>query len=86
MESSDTVGRRDTCPQCSWDLHACYNCLHYDAQAYNECREPQAERVLEKDKSNFCDYFAPRTTPLPPGATSKTDEVKAKFDALFKKK
>lgn len=52
------VGRRDTCPRCGVDLHSCRQCRFYDSRAYNECREPQAERVLDKSRSNFCDYFA----------------------------
>lgn len=53
------VGRRDTCPRCGVDLRTCRQCRFYDARAYNECREPQAERVLDKDRGNFCEYFAP---------------------------
>ena len=40
------------------DVHCCRNCEFDDPGSYNECRETQAERVLEKDRSNFCDYFA----------------------------
>lgn len=54
----ERVGRRDTCPRCGADLHTCRQCRFYDPRVYNECREPQAERVLDKARSNFCDYFA----------------------------
>ncbi|MCB0334119.1 MAG: hypothetical protein KDD55_11505 [Bdellovibrionales bacterium] len=57
LSSRDTVGRREECPSCGSDLHVCLNCAHFDTTAYNECREPQAERVVDKDRSNFCDYF-----------------------------
>ena len=60
---AERVGRRDTCPRCGVDLHACRQCRFHDATAYNECREPQAERVLDKTHSNFCDYFAPADVP-----------------------
>ncbi|MCC6952677.1 MAG: hypothetical protein IT290_01025 [Deltaproteobacteria bacterium] len=81
------VGRRDTCDGCGFDVHVCKNCLHYDASVYNECREPQADRVVDKEKSNFCDYFK-----LTGGADarsgsashSKADALKA-LDDLFKK-
>lgn len=43
--------------KCRSDLHCCRNCSFYDEKAYNNCREPQADRVLEKDRSNFCDFF-----------------------------
>jgi hypothetical protein len=84
IEIGDRVGRAETCPHCGADLHCCLNCGFYDPKAYNECREPQAERVLEKDRSNFCDYFqmAPRTD----AAVDKAAEAKRKLEELFKKK
>ncbi len=75
------VGRRDECPFCKADQHVCKNCLHFDPQAYNECREPQADRVVEKERSNFCDYFSP-------GAGSpqeKKDNLLSAAESLFKK-
>jgi hypothetical protein len=57
------VPRAAACDGCSADLRVCLNCTHYDRGSYNDCREPSAERVVEKDKSNFCDYFRPRETP-----------------------
>jgi hypothetical protein len=35
----------------------CLNCTFYDESRANQCFEPQAERVKEKDRSNYCDYF-----------------------------
>ena len=58
INGDDNIGRSETCPHCSIDLHCCYNCKFHDKSVYNECRESQADRVLEKDRSNFCDYFA----------------------------
>jgi hypothetical protein len=87
-ESNDTgerVGRRDVCRRCGADLHVCLNCEYYDPKAYNECREPQAERVLEKDKANFCDYFSPGGEGRSK-ADSKQDDAKKKLEELFKKK
>ena len=77
-----TVGRRDDCPHCGADLHVCLNCRFYDQTAYNECKEPQAERVLEKDRSNFCDYFEPGRKGE--SGPSKDDLLSA-AEALFKK-
>ena len=76
-------GRRDTCSKCHADVHVCRNCLHYDRNAYNECREPSAEVVKEKDRSNFCDYFAPGNGA---GGVDKTKDLRAQAEALFKKK
>lgn len=78
-----TVGRRDECPQCRADLHVCKNCAFYDKTAYNECREPSADVVLEKERANFCDFFQP-------GSHAKVADKKADLlaaaEALFKKK
>lgn len=51
------VGRSDECPHCQIALRCCKMCSFYDTLSYNDCREPSAERVVEKEKANFCDYF-----------------------------
>ena len=58
LGTRERIGRRDTCPQCGVDLHSCRQCRFNDSRAYNECNEPQAERVLDKERGNFCEYFA----------------------------
>lgn len=77
------VGRQEQCPFCRSDLHSCLNCVFYERGAYNDCREPQAERVLDKDRSNFCDFFRFKNS------VQREDELvtnpKDKLDALFKK-
>lgn len=77
-------GRRDECPKCGADVHACRNCKNYDRNSYNECREPQADVVLEKDRANFCDFFSPGGQG--PGASDKQKDLRAAAEALFKKK
>lgn len=85
LEASD-FGRQDTCRQCGVDTRCCHNCLHYDRHAYNECRESSADRVVDKEKANFCDYFKPsqNQTNTPP-QTDPVAQAKAKLDALFKR-
>jgi predicted RNA-binding Zn-ribbon protein involved in translation (DUF1610 family) len=53
----ESVSRRDECPGCGSDIRVCLNCTFYDESRANQCFEPQAERVKEKDRSNYCDYF-----------------------------
>jgi hypothetical protein len=84
MAVGHLVGRRDTCPQCGGDLHSCKNCQFYEAKAYNECREPVAERVQDKDRANFCDQFV-----FQRGArelVSQQAQLRAAAEALFRKK
>ena len=79
----DTIGRRDECDSCGADLHVCKNCRFYDVNSYNECREPSADVVREKERSNFCDYFEPNS-----GTVKKDnrDDLLAQAEALFAKK
>lgn len=77
-------GRQDVCPKCGKHTRACRNCELHEPSANNACREPQAERVLEKERSNFCDYFSPRKGTGAGGATK--DQLRAAAEALFKKK
>lgn len=84
-QTGEKIGRTENCPYCGWDLHVCLNCQHYDPKAYNDCREPQAERVLDKEKSNFCDLFAAQSEARA-GKPSQADDAKAKLEAMFKKR
>jgi hypothetical protein len=47
------------CDRCRADLHSCLNCEHHDPTVYNECRESNAERILDQDRANRCEYFRP---------------------------
>ena len=80
------VGRRDICPKCNSNLHSCRNCRFYDPSKNNQCAEPQAEWVREKESANLCNYFAPNPALFASGDSpaSKADETKQKFDSLFK--
>jgi hypothetical protein len=54
---SGEPGRSDTCPTCGNDLRVCLSCVHYDRSVAHQCRERRADPVLDKDRSNFCEYF-----------------------------
>jgi len=82
-----TISRRETCPHCNRDLRCCKQCDFYDPNAYNECREVSAERIVEKERSNFCDYYVPRgAEKKPQGSLNRTQQAKDALEALFKKK
>ena len=92
----ERVGRRDTCSNCGVDLHSCRQCRFYEPRAYNECAEPQAERVLDKTRTNFCDYFTPADTSRSaapgraPGAAAPRPEAgrsaREELDRLFRRR
>lgn len=89
------VARKETCPSCSGDLHCCKNCQFFSPSSYNGCSEPNAERVVDKERSNFCDYFAFRGPTAAAavgtaggGAQPKgnpKDEALKRLEDLFKK-
>ena len=73
--------RSDVCPSCKRDLHACVQCRFYDPGYHNQCREPKAEMVRERERANVCDYFeiAPDRQ-----AGEDVNDAKRKLEALFK--
>ncbi len=80
----ERVGRRDTCLHCGRDLHCCLNCAFYEPTQHNQCREPQAERQVEKEAGNFCEYFTFHIGRRGRAATG--DKARARLEALFAKK
>ncbi|MCR9093792.1 MAG: DUF4407 domain-containing protein [bacterium] len=84
LAAGEAIGFRAECDRCAADLHVCLNCDHHDPGAYNECREPSAERVRDRDRANRCEYFRFRTT----GGTGDGPEAERRraqqaLDALF---
>jgi hypothetical protein len=77
------IGRQTQCPLCHADLHCCVNCVYFERGAYNDCRERQAERVLDKSRSNFCDYFRFKDSALKTETTATAS--KDTLEALFKR-
>lgn len=83
LAAGESVGFRDVCDRCRADLHVCLNCAHHDPTTYNECRESSAERILEKDRANRCEYFRPAHRAGT--ADGGQDEAMADLEKLFKK-
>ncbi len=79
---SGVIHRSDDCPYCGFSLRCCKMCKFYDPRSYNECRETIAERIVEKEKANFCDFFIPGS---PVNSNEVKDSAQKAFDALFKK-
>lgn len=78
------VGRRDTCGQCGRELRCCRHCHFYAPGRENDCAEPQAERVTDKERANFCDYFRPGANPSAGGTGDDgKDRARRTLDDLF---
>ena len=83
LEPREKVSRSDTCPHCGRDLRCCKQCKFHDTHAYNGCREVSAERVVDKERANFCDYFVPSGASR--GNVNTAQEARKALDALFRK-
>ncbi|MBF0214634.1 MAG: hypothetical protein HQM00_13915 [Magnetococcales bacterium] len=57
MLPANGFGRSDVCSGCTKETRVCLNCRFHDPGSYNECRETVAERIVDKDRANFCDFF-----------------------------
>lgn len=81
----DRPSRRDACAACGADVRVCLNCRFHAPGMNGECREPAAERVAEKERANFCEFFAfgPGAAPLRGGEEGAG--ARAALDALFRK-
>lgn len=85
LKSGDRIGFRDECESCGADLHCCRNCVHHDPSAYNECREPNAEWVSDRERANRCEYFSPAEGG-PVAGCGKRESARDALDSLFRKK
>lgn len=78
------LSRQDECPGCGNYLHVCKMCKHFDAHVPRQCREDGAEDVKEKDRLNFCDWFAPSDSAFDEKRKDEEEHAKSALDALFK--
>lgn len=76
-------GREGHCPSCGKASHVCRNCRFYAPGRPNDCIEPIAERVVDKERPNFCDLLEP-VARTGGAAKPSADDLKAAAEALFK--
>ncbi|MBT4791988.1 MAG: hypothetical protein HON90_10485 [Halobacteriovoraceae bacterium] len=57
LENTASISRSEECEQCAANIRNCFMCNFYDKNSYNECREPTADRIVDKEKANFCDFY-----------------------------
>ena len=80
------MGREELCAGCAAWIHSCKNCRNWNDRS-RSCEEPAAEWVHDRERANFCDYFA---LPAPDeehrsGGPASGKSTRAAFDRLFKK-
>lgn len=80
LEETVKVFRSSLCPGCSKDLKICLNCRFYSEGAHWECLETVPEPVIDKERSNFCDYFQFRDSSAAAGHGNEQRHQKAQRD------
>ncbi len=77
------LSRREVCVACKAEQHVCKLCRHYDPRVADMCREERAENVSNKERANFCDYFAPAPGAYKPAQMTAAEAAKQRLAALF---
>src|SRR5262245_13872556 len=81
---AEPIPRESSCENCRRDYHACRQCRYYDPSRHNQCRETEADMVEDKQRRNFCEFFAFNPAPFRAGAASGREaDARAKLDRLF---
>ena len=77
------LSRQDECPDCSAHLHVCKMCRHFDVTVPKQCREDDAEEVIEKARLNFCEWYVPSEDAFDPTGKAAADRARQSLDVLF---
>lgn len=77
------ISRQDECPECSAYLHVCRMCRFYDANVAKQCTEDDAEEVMQKERSNFCDWFKPGAGVFDPARAAAESRARGELGTLF---
>jgi len=76
------LARLTECPSCRAQLHVCRMCRYFDPAAAQQCREPVADTVADKQRANFCGYFQIRPRAFVAVADS-SEESRRRLEGLF---
>lgn len=77
------LSRQDQCPNCARYLHVCRMCESYDPHVARQCREDDAEEVMDKEKPNFCDWFKPAAGRFDHSNASVASQAQQQLESLF---
>lgn len=75
------LAREARCRACQVDLHACRLCTFYEPTKAKSCAEPVADEVLNKERANFCGYFAINADAH--SASTEAEAARERLEAMF---
>lgn len=82
----ENVTRNTECPLCGCDLHSCKGCRFYSAGSHYDCKENVDYPVSDKERANFCDFFAIDSNKKSENNLKEDDKAKKArdlFNSLF---
>lgn len=71
------------CPGCKTELHVCRMCRHYDLRYVGQCNHDFADKVLVKDKANFCSHFKPSPHAFEGAGDPEKEKAEQALQSLF---
>ncbi len=77
-------GRETLCLGCGKPTRVCRNCRWYAPSRAQQCSEPMAEAVTNKERANFCGFFE-ETTEGVAGDAQSVDELREAAELLVGK-
>ncbi|HCM25533.1 MAG: hypothetical protein A2Z99_01450 [Treponema sp. GWB1_62_6] len=85
---AEPIGRSARCLDCSKDLRSCRNCRFFLPGGKGDCAESSTEFVSDKERANFCDWFALnpkfRSPSAGEGKSRKAEgDARSAFGSLF---
>ncbi len=72
-----------TCEKCGEFLHCCRNCRFCVPSRHNDCSEPQAEMVRDKENRNLCEWFQFADGDAVGDGVSRSAAARARLEELF---
>lgn len=83
QRSRAPIRRLDECQVCQAPLHVCRMCRHYDSRLINACRHDHADKVVEKEHANFCQFFRPRANANMSAVDRESNTSRMELDDIF---
>ncbi len=80
----NAYGRETNCLQCGKAARVCRNCRWFAPGRPNDCEEPTAEPVMDKERANFCDFFEPSAEAGTKGESASQEDLLKAAEDLFK--
>jgi hypothetical protein len=84
-QAPTSITLASSCTKCNGALHTCRQCTYFDPSAHFECSKPITVKIVNKNASNTCELFIPRTVVERQTSSGAPNDARAAFAKLFKK-